>query len=171
MTISHPSTTKGLHGGPSSFIVWFFRRHFRPSRASTSDIIWLCRVVSMGSSMHGRRLRGFLPHGTSDVSMTSVSWSEPLSFEQLQRKTAFLLIMATVHCLSELASLQCLPAFLIVDTSKGHFFPSHLSKMDRHSFGLADYRLSSSYDDQFRHVFGRRSRSVSPASCESSCRS
>ena len=100
-----------------------------------------------------------------------VSWSEPLSFEQLQRKTAFLLVMATVHCLSELASLQCLPAFLIVDTSKARFFPSHLSKMDRHSFGLADYRLLSSYDDQFRHVFGRRSRSVSPASCGSSCRS
>ena len=57
----------------------------------------------------------------------------PLDFRHLLRKTAFLLAMASARRPSELASLRCAPAFMIISTSGVRFLPSSLSKTDRDS--------------------------------------
>merc|ERR1712015_88566 len=57
------------------------------------------------------------------------SWFSPLSFEQLQRKTAFLLAMASSKRPSELSSIRCSSAFMVIDEEKARFLPSRRSKM------------------------------------------
>ena len=58
-------------------------------------------------------------------------WSSPLTLKQLQRKTAFLLAMATAKRPSELASLQCSASFMSSTSSEIRFIPSFLSMTDR----------------------------------------
>jgi hypothetical protein len=76
------------------------------------------------------------------------SWSSPLSFEQLQRKTAFLLAMASSKRPSELSSIRCSSAFMVIDEEKARFLPSCLSKTDRQrhlgaAFSIARLPVSS----------------------------
>ena len=59
------------------------------------------------------------------------SFQPPLGFDQLQRKTAFLLAMASARRPSELASLKCSPSFMIISALNVRFLPSDLSKTDR----------------------------------------
>ena len=89
------------------------------------------------------------------------SWSGPLSFEQLQRKTAFLLAMASSQQPSELVSLQCSSAFIIVDALKVVFF---LQNGTTDSF-YPHPHLSSTADGRFRRLPGRCPRVVSLAMC------
>ena len=55
----------------------------------------------------------------------------PLDFVMLQRKLAFLLAMASSRRPSELASLRCSAAFMIINADCVRFLPSRLSKTDR----------------------------------------
>ena len=55
----------------------------------------------------------------------------PLDFISLQRKCAFLLAVASSRRASELSSLRCDAAFMIINGHHVRFLPSRLSKTDR----------------------------------------
>ena len=55
----------------------------------------------------------------------------PLDFATFQRKVAFLLAMASSRRPSEVASLRCSSAFMIINADCVRFLPSRLSKTDR----------------------------------------
>ena len=55
----------------------------------------------------------------------------PLDFFTMQRKVAFLLAIASSRRPSELASLRCSAAFMIINADCVRFLPARLSKTDR----------------------------------------
>ena len=55
----------------------------------------------------------------------------PLNFVALQGKLAFLVAMASSRRPSEVASLRCSLAFMVINADSVHFLPSRLSKTDR----------------------------------------
>ena len=61
------------------------------------------------------------------------SLPSPLDFEHLQRKSAFLIAMASAKRPSELALLKCSSNFMIISHLNVRFLPSDLSKTDRES--------------------------------------
>ena len=59
------------------------------------------------------------------------SLASPLDFFDAQRKCAFLLALASARRPSELASLRCDAAYMIINADHARFLPSRLSKTDR----------------------------------------
>ena len=91
----------------------------------------VCRLIK--GIFHRRPPRRKMYHSwdVGKVFEVFVAWAPPLSFKQLQRKTAFLVAMATSRRPSELASLRCSAAFMSSSNSGLRFLPSALSKTDR----------------------------------------
>ena len=93
----------------------------------------VCRLIKGIFHQRPPQRRVYQPWDVGKVLAVFSSWSSPLDFKQLQRKTAFLIAMATARRPSELASLRCSPAFMSRSSAGVRFIPSALSKTDRHS--------------------------------------
>ena len=84
-----------------------------------------------------------------DVSKVFSSFSASSDFADLQQKAAFLIAMASSRRPSELATLRCDAAFMIIDEAAVRFLPSALSKTDRQTHlgpAICIARLPSSDD-------------------------
>ena len=75
--------------------------------------------------------RIFQPWNVGDVLNVFRAWTSPLTLQQLQRKAAFLLAIASSRRPSELSSLRFSANYLTINADFARFIPSSLSKTDR----------------------------------------
>ena len=91
----------------------------------------LSRVISGVFQRRPPSRRFFPSWNVSSAFAVLSSLASPLDFCDAQRKCAFLLALASARRPSELSSLRCDAAFMIINDSHVRFLPSRLSKTDR----------------------------------------
>ena len=91
----------------------------------------VCRLVKGVFQRRPPTRRLYQSWDVGAVFAVFAEWNLPLDFSQIQRKAAFLLAVASARRPSELASLRCSAAFMIIGGDRVRFLPSRLSKTDR----------------------------------------
>jgi hypothetical protein len=100
-------------------------------RVAVGEHPLVCRVVKGIFNQRPPTRKIYDAWDVGKVFKVFTPWPYPLSLKQLQRKTAFLVAMATSRRPSELASLRCSSSFMSSTSDELRFLPSCLSKTDR----------------------------------------